>query len=129
MEDTQAPDRSLRRHDLLFGLALIAVGSALLIDRLTPLSFDGRFWPLILLVLGGVKLAWPSGEGDRRSRRPGAWLMFIGLWGLVNEFHLLGLEYGTSWPLMIVGVGIMVIWRALEGPDICCQRVPGERRP
>jgi hypothetical protein len=29
---------------------------------------------------------------------------------------VLGLDYNTSWPLLIVGAGIGIIWRAFEDP-------------
>ncbi len=32
------------------------------------------------------------------------------------EMHLFGLDYGTSWPLMVVGAGLLIVWRAYDGP-------------
>lgn len=103
---------------LFVGVVLMIVGAAFLVEQVTHHGVDGRFWPFILLALGAVKFATASRSARvPRSRRPGAWLLFIGVWGLVNEFHLLGLDYSTSWPLMIIGSGLMIVWRAFEGPD------------
>jgi cell wall-active antibiotic response 4TMS protein YvqF len=107
------PDRPIDRH-FVFGLVLILVGTMMTLNR-GYLVVSGSFWPFLLLLLAAVKLVDPPvSPRGMRSRRGGAWLLFIGLWGLVNEFHLLGFSYDTSWPLVIVGVGLMLIWGALE---------------
>ncbi len=126
----QTDERVGQPRHLMMGLVLIVVGIALMLDRITILDIDGRWWPFILLGLGAVKfIAVPASGRGAGSRRPGAWLMFIGLWGLVNEFHLLGLDYATSWPLMIVGVGVMIVWRAFEGPHVCARADARRQEP
>lgn len=103
----------------LLGLMLIVFGLVMLADRLEilVLRFSGNLWPVILIAFGILKMVDPPVQrGVRRTRRSGAWLIYIGLWGLVNEFRLFGLYYDTSWPLMIVGVGLATIWRSFEGP-------------
>jgi hypothetical protein len=102
---------------LFVGVVIMLVGIALLVDQATFLQVDHRFWPFIVLAIGSLKFVADSRSGGRRSRRSGVWLLFVGAWGLVNEFHVLGLEYSTSWPLMIVGSGLMIMWRAYEGDD------------
>ncbi len=117
------------RH-LMTGLVLIVVGIAFMVDRITILDVEGRWWPFIPLAVGAVTFLVPSASGrGAGSRRPGAWLLFIGCWGLVNEFHLFGLDYGTSWPLMIVGVGLMIVWRAFEGPHVCARAAVRRQEP
>lgn len=122
MEQTDERNGQPTTGHLMTGLVLIVVGIAFMVDRITILDVEGRWWPFILLAIGAVKFLAPSASGrGTGSRRPGAWLLFIGCWGLVNEFHLFGLDYGTSWPLMIVGAGIMIVWRAFEGPHVCAR--------
>lgn len=107
------------RTRIAIGVMILLFGLIMLADTLgvAGIHMDGRYWPFILLVIGGFRLMDPPvRDGLRRSRRTGAWLLYIGVWGIVNEFHLFGLDYDTSWPLMIVGVGLAVIWRALD-PD------------
>lgn len=114
----QESPRQLDR-DFVWGLVLILLGAMILLDRL-DWTAAGSYWPFLLILLGVVRLVDPPPSGRvARSRRPGAWLLFIGVWGLVNEFGLLGFEYSNSWPLMLVGVGLMFVWRAFEGPDRC----------
>jgi len=102
------------------GLIIIAAGVAMLVDRIgiSGIHLSGRYWPLLLMVFGFVRLIDPltRPDGRRRSRWTGVWFIYLGVWGLVSEFHVLGLDYNTSWPLLIVGAGIGMIWRALEDP-------------
>ena len=46
--------------------------------------------------------------------RSGVWLILVGLWGLVNEWRLFGLTYGTSWPLLVMASGAMMVWRSFD---------------
>ena len=115
MEQTPNTRPHLDTH-LVWGLILILFGAMLMMGRLT--ADEGyRYWPMLLILLGSAKLIDPPQSGlHQGSRRPGAWLLFIGLWGLVSEFHLFGLDYSNSWPLMIVGVGLMLVWRSFDPP-------------
>jgi hypothetical protein len=57
--------RRLDRTSLVAGLALIAVGAVLLLDRLGDIQLDvGGTWPLLAFLLGVVLLA--SGLDERR---------------------------------------------------------------
>lgn len=109
----------------LFGMALMLIGVAFLLDRFAIVDVTGDYWPFILIFLGLVRLLFPSRSGQVvRSRRPGVLLLLIGLWGLVSEFHVWGFEYETSWPLLIVIWGLMLVWRSFEGPDRCARPRP-----
>lgn len=109
------------RH-LFFGLILVVSGTVMLVDRLTPFEL-GAGWPLVFIVFGLWKLIAPRAPaGAARPRRFGAWLLFVGFWGLVNEMRLFGLDYDTSWPVMVVGVGLMLVWRSFDGP-VACRRL------
>ncbi len=105
---------------VLVGLLVIAAGLAMLADRIgiTGVHLSGRYWPLFLIAFGFVRLISPASHrnGRPRSRWTGAWFIYLGLWFFVNEFHVFGFDYGTSWPLLIVGAGIGIMWRAIENP-------------
>jgi hypothetical protein len=109
---------------VLVGLLIVAVGLIMLADRigLSGIHLSGRFWPFFLIALGLVRLLDPKvdRQGRTRSGRGGAWFIYLGLWFFVNEFHLFGLDYHDSWPLLVVGAGLGIVWCAFE--------YPGDRR-
>jgi hypothetical protein len=112
---------------VIVGLVIVALGTALLIERtgLADIHLDlGRYWPFILIVMGLARFADPPRRAGRGSRWSGGRLLWIGLWGLVSEFHVLGLDYATSWPLLVIGAGIGVVWRAFGEA-----RMTGESHP
>ena len=70
----------------------------------------------ILIALGLVGLT----NATRDLRRPaaavplsGVWLIFIGCWLTANLLNLFGLTFVNSWPLMIVGGGLMIVLKEL----------------
>jgi hypothetical protein len=98
----------------VFGLLLLA-------ERVDFLNFHfrGQFWPFILIALGAAKLAQTPDPASGRSRGSGAWLLFVGVWALMAELHIGGLSYRTSWPIMVIGVGVAMVWRAVHGDQVC----------
>ena len=84
-------------------------------------------WPWVLVALGLARLSDRSTDanGCTRGRRSGAWLLLIGGWGLLNEYRIFGIHYGHSWPILVIGAGAMVVWRALDHPP----RVTVPREP
>jgi hypothetical protein len=99
------------------GIIIIVVGLALLGDTagFSDVHLSSHLWPAILIVLGVMKLADSERRrgGRRPSMRSGLWLIYLGCWGFVNELHLFGLDYHTSWPLLVVGAGFFIVWRGL----------------
>jgi hypothetical protein len=118
MEHSQdAPRRRTDRH-LFFGIILIVFGTLLLVDRVLPVEFE-HGWPFFVIALGVWKLIDPPRSGCvARSRRLGSWLLFIGCWGLLSSVHAFGMRYDISWPVLVVGAGLILVWRSFEGPDV-----------
>ncbi len=98
----------------------MANGALLLIDRLglAEIHITAHLWPILPLGLGVLRLIDPpvTADGRPRGRRSAIWLVFIGCWGLLNELHLFGLDYGSSWPLLLIFVGVNMVWRSTEMP-------------
>jgi hypothetical protein len=112
-------DRPGRAH-LFFGVALLVFGMVMLVERLASIDFHVRDWPFFVIAFGIWKLIdRPASGRVSRSWRSGVWLLFVGGWGLVTELHLYGLDYDRSWPLVIVGAGLMLVWRSFDGPAAC----------
>jgi membrane-bound ClpP family serine protease len=113
---------------LFVGVILMVVGTAMLLDQTTFQGVDRRWWPFVLLALGSLQVVAVSRPGHERGAwRPGAWMLFVGLWGLANEYQVLGLDYTISWPLLIIGGGLMIVWSAFAGGDGRMARAGEER--
>jgi hypothetical protein len=69
-----------------------------------------QYFPgLVLIVLGVSSLT--SCCWSRRGRRPfgGLWLLLIGSWLIASQARLFGLTFHTSWPLLIIAVGVLIV--------------------
>jgi hypothetical protein len=96
---------------LAIGLVFIAVGLLLTFDQAGIVNLDGfgRFWPLLLIGIGIVKVRQPLEDGQRAV---GIALLLVG-----GFFQLLGiLSWGRAWPLLLVGAGGLLLWQAIEKP-------------
>ena len=111
---------------IIWGAFIIAIGLILLADRtgLVGWRYAGSFWPLLLIAIGTLKFVQPLGAHRGRSQRSGGFLIFIGAWGLLNELHLGGLDYENSWPILVIGSGVSIVWRAWFGGSPCGARIP-----
>jgi len=110
-----------RVGQVFIGLAIMLIGLSFLFERLDMwhVHLSQHFWPLFPLFFGLARLL----DAPRRTRRGrpvrgGMWMIYIGIWGLVSEFHVLGLDYENSWPILIIAAGINMVWRSFE-----CTRV------
>jgi hypothetical protein len=93
------------------GLVVLVVGAMFLADQVDFLGFDRNVpvWPWILLIFGLARVGeWRSG-GRERVKRSAAWFLLLGGWGLVTEYRLLGVSYDGTWPLLVVGVGALMV--------------------
>jgi hypothetical protein len=125
----QTDERRISQARVVFGLVVMLVGALLLLDRLGwwGVRLNVPLWPWVLVALGLARLSDRSTDahGCLRGRRSAAWLLFIGAWGLLNEYRLFGIHYGHSWPILLIGAGAMVVWRALDQTT----GVPARREP
>jgi hypothetical protein len=116
--EDQAGGPPLGKPHVIIGLIVMLVGALLLFDRLGWWGFrmNVPIWPFIVILLGVARLnnGAVDGRGRPRANRAAIWLMIVGCWGLINEYRLFGLTYGDSWPLLIVGAGAMIVWRAVD---------------
>lgn len=108
---------STRQRGLFFGMALVALGTLLTLDRL---GFAGAnaywaYWPLLLVALGLGRLVGPIGPDERRH---GGWLVFMGCVLLLHTLHVFRLH--DSWPLFLVAAGVSWIWSGWRGAARCC---------
>lgn len=106
-----------RGAQVVVGLAIMLLGVSFLFQRLDMwhIHLSGRLWPLFPLFFGIARFLDGPQQGRRgRYRRSGMWMIYVGIWGLLTEFHVWGLDYDTSWPLLIIAAGINMVWKSFE---------------
>ena len=124
-------DNSLRSWHpaaVVAGGVLLLLGVAML---LTPYELpieDGRLIaPVVMILIGATILLGnrtcvdkPAADEATRRRRRAArrnrstsalWMIGIGCWLLVSQTHLFGLGFGTSWPLLLIVMGLLLMIR------------------
>ncbi len=113
-------DRQARRADrgvtsqVLMGVLVIALGLLFLLDNLDIIEVRNAlaFWPLIFIFAGVAKLL--------DTTTPNGYLVGlagIGI-GVTMILHRLGIIYFSwraAWPLVLIAVGAMVVYRAMTG--------------
>ena len=96
-----------RRGGYLFGLVLILIGGALLVERMgVPVPYWLFTWPMLLIVIGIY-------SGIKHSFRNNTWIILIAIGGffLVDDFiPELKLE-PLFWPVLIIGLGVLFLVR------------------
>ena len=105
--------RGVQNGSLFAGLMLILLGSLFLLDRLDVVRFAHvvrYFWPLIIVGIGVWRLL-------NRDVWGGLWMFMIGVWLQVSHSRLFGLSFSSSWPLLLIGIGLHVILRTLFGHE------------
>ena len=117
--------RRLPLDKLLWGVVLITVGTLFTLNNTEYIDISGvwQFWPLILIGMGIVRMVQPQAS---RRRGSGLWMILIGSWLLIGTLGLFGLDYGSSWPLLIVAVGAGMIWEALSRQRRAERHIGGE---
>jgi predicted membrane protein len=99
---------------MLIGFMIMAFGLLFLLRNLNIIYVDDiwRYWPVILIVIGGLKLISPQGAHDIF---PGLIIGGIGVYFLLRN---LGIIYGSiwqhMWPLILIAVGAAMLIHHLD---------------
>jgi len=102
----------------IFGALIVAAGVVLLLDQQGLINADrvfSYFWPVSFIAFGSVMLLDCRGRGGR-----GIWgitLLAIGALLVLENLGFARIRFATIWPLIIIGVGVLMIWQA-AGPRI-----------
>lgn len=94
-----------RNGQLIAGVIIVALGLILALERFSGFAIYGlyRLWPLIVIGIGVARLV--SAESTKQ-RSSGLFLAFLGTWFLINTLELFGLDWGESWPLLLILLGL-----------------------
>ncbi|MCU1350394.1 MAG: transrane protein [Acidobacteria bacterium] len=107
MNDTQ---RRVDTDALFWGLILIGAGTLFLLDRLRIGDIHNgihHYWPMFLVAMGASRIV------NRRRFWSGVWLLIVGAWLQATVLHVNGLSWHSSWPLLLIGLGAMMVLRTL----------------
>src|SRR5262245_20620975 len=110
--------KAIHRGRVTVGLVILGAGLVMLLNRTGAVAFDvGRLIaPGVLVALGLTRLASGWGTADARwCALTGLWFIMLAGWMIVSDFHLFGLSYRTSWPLVIVAAGVVLVLQELTG--------------
>jgi hypothetical protein len=105
-------DKGFSYGQLGLGFFLLITGAVLLLSNFDIIETGSvwNFWPVIILIIGIGKL---MDARLPREYQKAFWTLFLGAWFLVAELHLFGLDYHNSWPILLIGFGIGMLWKSL----------------
>ncbi len=92
---------------MVWGLVLILVGLAFLLDQLGILSNLWRFWPMLVVLAGLLNFL-----SQRR-----AWGILVILAGVILQLNQLGITHfgwATFWPMMLIALGVFIMWGSFQ---------------
>jgi Domain of unknown function (DUF5668) len=97
------------------GLIILGVGVALLLESSGWVAFRDlvRFWPLILIVAGGMRIGrakFPS------ARAFGFFLLISGVIFLLGNLGVVRLNWNLFWPAILILMGIKHLMRNFDPP-------------
>jgi hypothetical protein len=95
----------------IVGIILICVGLVLMLQnfRMIDIGSVWSHWPMVFVIIGAVKLAQSE---HAKHVGEGIWWIFMGLWLYVSIRHLFGLDFGDTWPALIIAWGVSIIWKS-----------------
>ena len=90
---------------LVAGVILVGLGVVMALERFSGFQIYGlyRLWPLIVIGLGVARLLAGKTTKERSS---GLFLLFLGGWFLINTLRIYGLDWGESWPILLILLGL-----------------------
>ena len=98
-------------------IALIGVGVLFLMGNLHVIPSMNWFdmWPVILIVIGALKLADATHRGNFTG---GAIMVGLGVAFLVGNLGILPFPVWDLWPVLLIGIGILLLFERLSLPDM-----------
>jgi hypothetical protein len=97
---------------LVPALVLIAIGALFLLNNLHIVYAHEifRYWPAILIAVGIVKVV---DSNENSGRAAGGVLIFVGGVFLARSFGYLDVSVWDLWPLILIGVGLLMLFENL----------------
>jgi hypothetical protein len=110
------------------GLVILAVGVVLLLDRLGIVYARDifQFWPMLLVAAG---LTWLSKATSLVGRLIGGLTVAGGLLLQADNLGYLRLRGDVFWPFVLIGIGVLLLARALQERTRPAGEVPAGEAP
>jgi hypothetical protein len=108
---------------ILPAVIVIGIGVLFLLNNLNIFFLHDiwRFWPGILIAIGLVKMVdSPLSSG----RITGGALVGVGALLLADNLGFLNLSWENSWPLVLIGAGVLMLWNRLAPPQPGTANIP-----
>lgn len=95
------------RKRMLWGIVLIVAGCLFLLDRMDiyEVSDIWRYWPIVISLAGLIEIL--SARSMRDVTR-GTMNIVVGVWMYACIEGLWGLDFGNSWPILVIAFGANV---------------------
>ena len=94
---------------LVSGIALIVVGGLLLLSQMGIIHDWFNFWAAVFIGVGILNLVQSP-----NMRSWGTILIGCGVLIELNQLGVLRVRFETYWPLLVVAIGVLMIWRAYQ---------------
>jgi predicted membrane protein len=114
MDNDTSRVRTSASSQVVIGLLVVAFGVLFLLDNLDIIYLRHVifFWPLAFVMSGLVAL---FSDGPRSGRITGIVLIAIGLALTLNRLGYHFISWRTFWPLVMIAVGGLILWRTVGG--------------
>jgi len=96
------------------GAILMIIGTAILLDHMGIISVERlwKLWPVLLIAVGAIRFV------ECRNRVFSVFLMLLGTLFLLGNLGYLRLTAADFWPVVLIGLGAMLIWSRFEMPKL-----------
>ncbi|MCV2353943.1 cell wall-active antibiotics response protein [Paucibacter sp. B2R-40] len=122
MSTPNSPQDQQQKTQVLVGIALAVLGLIFLLDNLH--LFDARailpFWPVVLIVVGVLKLSQSSSEPPS-ARLFAAALVLVGSLLTLRHLGIFDFRWRDGWPLLLIAAGVMVILNGRRRLEVSAQ--------
>ena len=100
---------------VVFGLMLVAAGIIFTLDNLEIIDARDyiRFWPVVFVGVGAVKLWHASRDGQ--GWFGGLFFLCLGSWMLINRVLYFRISPREFFPMVLVVLGGYLVWRGFGG--------------
>lgn len=97
----------------LWSILLIVGGVFLLLHNLHYIYIGSvwKFFPIIFIIIG---IERSLGSSSTNQSISAFWWIFMGTWLLMNLNKFLGFTFKTTWPLIIIASGAVLLWRNMK---------------